>query len=35
MTATRQIYRMVSVHGRKDCAAIYCFLAPLAEDAPV
>ena len=35
--AAMQIYRMASAHGlgRKDCAAIYRFLAPSPDDAPV
>jgi len=35
--AAQQIYRMASAHGlgRKDCAAVYQFLAPSTDDAPV
>jgi 3-hydroxyisobutyrate dehydrogenase len=35
--AAQQIYRMASAHGlgRKDCAAIYRFLAPSEDEAPV
>lgn len=35
--AAQQIYRLASAHGlgRKDCAAVYRFLAPSAEEAPV
>ncbi len=35
--AATQVYRMASAHGlgRKDCAAVYRFLAPSSEDAPV
>lgn len=35
--AAQQIYRMASAHGlgRKDCAAIYRFLAPSQDEAPV
>jgi 3-hydroxyisobutyrate dehydrogenase len=35
--AAMQLYRMASAHGlgRKDCAAIYRFLAPSPEDSPV
>ena len=33
----QQIYRMASAHGlgRKDCAAVYRFLAPSKDEAPV
>src|SRR5438874_5197077 len=33
----QQVYRMASAHGlgRKDCAAVYKFLAPSQDDAPV
>ena len=35
--AAQQIYRMASAHGlgRKDCAAVYRFLAPSTDEAPV
>src|SRR5713226_7343112 len=35
--AAQQIYRMASAHGlgRKDCAAVYRFLAPSKDEAPV
>jgi 3-hydroxyisobutyrate dehydrogenase len=35
--AAQQIYRMASAHGlgRKDCAAVYQFLAPSTDEAPV
>ena len=35
--AATQVYRMASAHGlgRKDCAAIYRFLAPSSDEAPV
>jgi 3-hydroxyisobutyrate dehydrogenase len=35
--AAQQVYRMASAHGlgRKDCAAVYRFLAPSPDDAPV
>jgi 3-hydroxyisobutyrate dehydrogenase len=35
--AAQQIYRMASPHGlgRKDCAAVYQFLAPSTDEAPV
>ena len=35
--AAQQVYRMASAHGlgRKDCAAIYQFLAPSKDEAPV
>jgi len=35
--AAQQIYRMASAHGlgRKDCAAVYGFLAPSKDEAPV
>jgi 3-hydroxyisobutyrate dehydrogenase len=35
--AAMQLYRIASAHGlgRKDCAAVYRFLAPSPEDAPV
>ncbi|HYU13541.1 MAG TPA: 3-hydroxyisobutyrate dehydrogenase [Stellaceae bacterium] len=35
--AAQQVYRMASAHGlgRKDCAAVYRFLAPSKDEAPV
>ena len=35
--AAQQVYRMASAHGlgRKDCAAVYRFLAPSPDEAPV
>src|SRR5436190_4817795 len=35
--AAQQVYRMASAHGlgRKDCAAVYRFLAPFPQEAPV
>src|SRR5947209_4940674 len=35
--AAQQVYRMASAHGlgRKDCAAVYKFLAPSQDEAPV